>query len=98
MVSSVTRDMQFESAHCSEVNNNLNNLKLTAMKSYKKFTIETLYSVSNDGGHHLTTNKSEATIFFLRKDAEHQGASYSNFTLEEQECGYIVVVKSKRFL
>jgi hypothetical protein len=67
------------------------------MKSYEKI-IETLYSVSNNGTHHLTSNKSEATTFFRRADAEHQGASYGNFTLEEQEFGYIVVVKAERFL
>ena len=65
------------------------------MKTQNK-RIETLYSVSNNGTHHLTSNKEEATIF-RRMDAEHQGQSYSNFTLEEKEDGFLVVVKAERF-
>jgi hypothetical protein len=66
------------------------------MKTEKR-VIETLYSVSENGTHRLTDNKAEATIF-RRTDAEHQGQSYSNFTLEEKEYGYIVVVKAERLL
>tara|TARA_R110000868_G_scaffold277993_1_gene537780 strand:+ start:307 stop:507 length:201 start_codon:yes stop_codon:yes gene_type:complete len=65
------------------------------MKTQNK-KIETLYSVSDSGTHHLTSNKDEATIF-RRMAAEHQGKSYSNFTLEEKEDGYIVIVKAERF-